>query len=56
MHDSTEVSAKKHDKQNGYDMTSAVGTCKPMRARVPPAALSGMPYGPSSHAYDEWIL
>jgi hypothetical protein len=38
MHDSTEGSAKKHDKQKDYDMTSAVGTCKPMSARVPPAA------------------
>jgi hypothetical protein len=38
MHDSTEVSAKMNDKKNDYDMTSAVGTCKPICARVSPAA------------------
>jgi hypothetical protein len=38
MHHTIGSAAKKHDKRNNDDMTSAVGTCKAIRARAPPAA------------------
>jgi hypothetical protein len=38
LHDTIKSAAKKHDKRNDSYMTLAAGTCKPIRARVPPAA------------------